>query len=204
MISGSKLLRIALISTVLTLIVTIPVLSQSRRVRRMQPEKVMDVVGVKPGMIIGEAGAGDGFFTFFLAERVGDEGKVYANDINRRSLNRLKLRADREDVDNIDIVIGGVEDPEFPAKDLDMIVMVYVLHHLKKPVDFMNNLKKYLKPDGTVVLIEQNMDHDRTHAEEFMSKRQILDTLEKSSYELVKTETFIKDDTVYIYRIDRK
>ncbi|MCP4728094.1 MAG: methyltransferase domain-containing protein [bacterium] len=204
MISGTRLLRIALLSTILTLIITIPALSQSRRERQMQPERVMDAVGVKPGMVIGEAGAGNGFFTFFLAERVGDTGKIYANDINRRSLNRLKSRADREGVDNIEIVIGGVEDPEFPAKDLDMIVMVYVLHHLEKPVDFMNNLKKYLKPGGTVVLIEQNRDDDRSHGEDFMSKKQIRETLEQTSFKLVKTETFIKDDTVYVYRIENK
>ena len=57
-----------------------------------QPEMVMDTLGIKSGMIIGEAGAGRGYFTFKLAERVGETGKIYANDISRSSLNYLRNR----------------------------------------------------------------------------------------------------------------
>ena len=69
-----------------------------------KPEKVMDAIGVKPGMIIGEAGAGSGYFTFKLAKRVGDTGKIYANDISQWALNRLKNRCEREKVENIEII----------------------------------------------------------------------------------------------------
>ena len=85
-------------------------LSSNNRDKFHQPEKVMDVAGVKPGMILGEVGSGNGYFTFKLARRVGKSGHVYANDISRSSLRSLKNRCDREGVTNIDTIVGEVED----------------------------------------------------------------------------------------------
>ncbi len=192
-------------STLLLLAITIPAQSQSWRERQLQPEKVMDAIGVKPGMVIGEAGAGSGFFTFFLSKRVEDSGKVYANDINSRSLNRLKSRADREGLENIVTVMGETEDPLFPVNDLDMIVMVYVLHHLDKPVEFMENLEKYLKQDTPVVIIEYNTDTDRVNNnQDNLSRKQIIELMEKTNFRLVRKETFLSKDTIYIYKLEGK
>ena len=81
---------------------------------------IMDSVGVQPGMIIGEPGAGRGYLTFPLADKVGEKGKIYANDISRQSLDVIEKRAKREGVKNIEIIMGEIEDPLFPEKNLDM------------------------------------------------------------------------------------
>lgn len=161
----------------------------------------MDAVGVEPGMIIGEAGAGNGYFTFPLAERTGNTGKVYANEISQRFLDEIQSRAQREQINNIVTVLGDTEDPLFPQNNLDMIIMVLVLHHLEKPLEFMENLKKYMNADTRLVIIEKNTQNDRAHYPAFMSKKQILNTMEKTNYELERTETFLSDDTIYIYKL---
>jgi len=79
--------------------------------------QAMDAVGIAPGMIVGEAGAGDGYFTLPMARRVGPEGVVYANDISRRALNSLAAHAGRERLSNIHTVEGAVDDPLFPRHD---------------------------------------------------------------------------------------
>jgi len=163
----------------------------------------MDAVGVRAGMRIGEAGAGEGYLTFHLARRVGDRGVVYANEISEGDLETIRNRAQREDVDNIVTVLGEIEDPLFPEKDLDMVIMVYVLHHLDRPIEFLQNLEGYLKPDAPVVIIEKNHDMERSHPPQFMTGRQVLETIEESGYELEKTETFLPRDTIYIYRVRR-
>ena len=163
----------------------------------------MDAVGVRAGMRIGEAGAGEGYLTFHLARRVGDRGVVYANEISEGDLETIRNRAQREDVDNIVTVLGEVEDPLFPEKDLDMVIMVYVLHHLDRPIEFLQNLEGYLKPDAPVVIIEKNHHTERSHPPQFMTGRQVLETIEESGYELEKTETFLPRDTIYIYRVRR-
>ena len=167
------------------------------------PGQIMDAVGVRAGMRIGEAGAGEGYLTFHLARRVGDRGVVYANEISEGDLETIRNRAQREDVDNIVTVLGEIEDPLFPEKDLDMVIMVYVLHHLDRPIEFLQNLEGYLKPDAPVVIIEKNHDTERSHPPQFMTGRQVLETIEESGYELEKTESFLPRDTIYIYRVRR-
>jgi len=172
---------------------------QADRETWQPPEKIMDAVGVKPGMRIGEAGAGRGYFTFPLARRVGADGIVLANDISTSSLDVIRSRATAEGLDNIEIVVGATEDPLFPEKNLDMIVMVYVLHMLEKPVEFTQNLVQYLKPGGTLVIIEKNTTRERAHYPSFMTNRQILETMGQTAWDLARTETFLPRDTIYIY-----
>ena len=167
------------------------------------PGQIMDAVGVRAGMRIGEAGAGEGYLTFHLARRVGDRGVVYANEISEGDLETISDRARREGVDNIVTVLGEIEDPLFPERDLDMVIMVYVLHHLDQPIEFLQNLEGYLKPGAPVVIIEKNHHTERSHPPQFMTGRQVLEAIEESGYELEKTETFLPRDTIYIYRVRR-
>jgi len=177
------------------------VLGQNDRETWQPPEQIMDSIEVKPGMIIGEAGAGRGYFTFYLAQRVGEKGKVYANDISKISLNDIQSRSKRENISNIITVLGETEDPLFPQKNLDMIVMVYVLHMLEKPVEFLKNLKKYMKPGTQLIIIEKNTLTERAHYPGFMTKKQILDTIEETDYKLQRIITFLPRDAIYIYKI---
>ena len=175
----------------------------SERESWQPPGQIMDAVGVRPGMRVGEAGAGEGYLTFHLAGRVGDRGVVYANEISDGDLETIRYRARREGVKNIVTVLGEVEDPLFPEKDLDMVIMVYVLHHLDRPVEFLQNLEAYLKPGARVVIIEKDHDIERSHPPQFMTGRQVLETIEESGYSLEKTETFLPRDTIYVYRVGR-
>jgi ubiquinone/menaquinone biosynthesis C-methylase UbiE len=176
---------------------------QAARETWQPPEKILDAIGVKPGMRVGEAGAGQGYFTFPLARRVGAGGVVLANDIATSSLDVIRERADREGLKNIKIVVGAVEDPLFPEKNLEMVVMVYVLHMLERPVPFLKNLHSYLKTGGSLVIIERNTAVERAHTPSFMTNRQILETVSETGYELDRTETFLPRDTIYIYKAKR-
>lgn len=167
------------------------------------PEQIMDVAGVRAGMRIGEVGAGEGYLTFHLARRVGIEGVVLANEISKSDLEIIRDRARREGVVNIVTVLGAVEDPLFPEKNLDLVIMVYVLHHLDRPVDFLRNLSGYLRPGAPVVIVEKNTNNDRSYVPQFMSRRQIVETIREAGFEIEKTESSLPRDTVYIYRVGR-
>jgi ubiquinone/menaquinone biosynthesis C-methylase UbiE len=181
-----------------------PCFGQIDRESWQPPEKILDAIGVRPGMRIGEAGAGQGYFTFPLARRVGPKGIVFANDISASSLDGIRERAAREGLGNIKIIMGEIEDPLFPEKNLDMVVMVYVLHMLERPIPFLKNLHSYLKPGGWLVIIERNTTAERTHSLSFMTHRQILETIGKTGYELDRTEGFLPRDTIYIYKKSAK
>jgi ubiquinone/menaquinone biosynthesis C-methylase UbiE len=161
----------------------------------------MDSIGVKPGMIIGEAGAGEGYFTLPLARRVGETGRVYANDIDEDDLEELGEDAENEGLENIEIVPGEVEDPLFPRKDLDMVIMVYVIHHLDEAVRFFGNLKKYMKPGAPLVIIERNTE-GKSGGTHFMPREEIFELMEESDYTLAKMMTFLERDTIYIFKLE--
>jgi len=119
-------------------------------------ERAMDEAGVAPGMVVGEAGAGDGYFTLPMARRVGPSGAVYANDISRRALDRLQAEARREQLDNIQIVEGDVDDPRFPRRDFQLMVIVHAFHDFSRPVEWLRNARNYLRPGATVVIIDRD------------------------------------------------
>jgi ubiquinone/menaquinone biosynthesis C-methylase UbiE len=198
-LSSSPIIQFTILFLLLT---TSSCFAQDDRLEWQPPEIVMDSIGVTPGMIIGEAGAGEGFFTIPLAKRVGEDGKIYANDIDEDDLEELSEEAEDEELKNIEIVVGEIEDPLFPVKDLDMIIMVYVLHHLDEPVAFLDNLKKYFKPGAPLVLIERNTHEERTHAHSFMRREDIFEAMEDSDYKLERILTFLEKDTIYIYKVE--
>ena len=58
-----------------------------------------------------------------------------------------------------------------------MVIMIYVLHCLEKPLEFMENIRKYLKPDAPIVIIERDTQRERAHPPSFMTNREILETI---------------------------
>src|SRR5512147_2651311 len=122
--------------------------------KRQPADKVMDIAGIRPGMIIGEIGAGRGRYTVHIAQRVGDQGRVYANDIDADALGFLKERCRKNGIANIETVLGKVDDPLFPRTGLDMIFMVWTYHMMEKPVEMLRGMAYYLKPGATVVMVE--------------------------------------------------
>jgi len=134
---------------------------------------------------------------------VGEGGVVYANEISESDLETIRDRARREGIDNIVTVLGEVDDPRFPERELDMVIMVYVLHHLDRPVVFLRSLEAYLKPGAPVVIVEKNTDVDRSYAPHFMSRIQIVDAIEEAGYRVEKAETSLPRDTIYVCRVGR-
>ena len=132
-----------------------------QRNEEIKAERLLERIGVEPGMMIGEAGAGGGYFTFLLARKVGPQGHVYANDIDSRALEILKGRQSGLGLVNITTVLGESDDPLFPEKNLDMIVMMYAYHEFADKVAWLKKARKYLKPGAPVVILDLVDDQDR-------------------------------------------
>jgi ubiquinone/menaquinone biosynthesis C-methylase UbiE len=163
-----------------------------------QPDKVMETTGVKPGMVVGEVGAGLGYFTFWLAKGVGQSGKVYANDIDGSALAAIERRSESEKLRNVETVLGSVEEPRFPPDSLDMVFIVNAFHDLEKPVELLANLLPALKPGATVVI----MDREQVRAADthFLTRERVEEIVGLSVFEIVRIETFLRYHNLYILK----
>jgi SAM-dependent methyltransferase len=129
-------------------------LSRPERERTEQPEKVLDALKIPEGATVADVGAGTGYFTWRLAQRVGPKGRVYAVDVQQRMLDMLAGQLKQRNLRNVELVLGGVRDPRLPEGAVDLELLVDVYHEFSEPEAMIGALRRALKPDGRLVLIE--------------------------------------------------
>lgn len=172
--------------------------------KRQPPDIVLKTIGIKPGMIIGEVGAGRGRYTVQIASRIGPSGRIYANDIRQEALRSLKRRCEKHGFTNVEIILGSVTDPKLPHAALDMVIMVNVVHCLEKPVALLKNINSSLKPDGLIVIVEGNLDKAPDAAGEWYSRSKLLKIYRDAGYVFVREETFLPRDNIYFLQARKR
>jgi len=190
--------KVLLLAIFICLVFSVSMIYPQGRDSWQQPERVMDAIGVKPGMVIGELGAGKGYFTFKLARRVGNEGRIFANDIDEEALKFIEDQSRNEGIINIKTILGKVDDPMFPERTMDMVFMSFVFHMLEKPVEMMRNIKPSLKSRATVVILE--VDPEKRWMGPYPENKKIVELVSKAGYELDRIETFLSRANIYIFR----
>jgi ubiquinone/menaquinone biosynthesis C-methylase UbiE len=134
--------------------------TEVQRDRVNEAQTVMDLAAIRPGMTVADIGAGEGYYTVRLAERVGAEGRVLAQDIDSGALQRLGARVERERLDNVSIKLGAADDPRLPQASFDRIFLVHMYHEVSEPYAFLWRLRPALKPGGKVVVVDVDRPTD--------------------------------------------
>src|SRR5438270_7633484 len=129
-------------------------LVRSEREAEEAPDAALDAIGISKGDVVADIGAGVGYFTWRMAERVGVAGKVYANDIQPRMLEQLRKNVAARGLNNVIPVLGAGADPKLPAGALDLALLVDVYHEFSQPQKMLAKIRDSLKPDGRMVLLE--------------------------------------------------
>jgi ubiquinone/menaquinone biosynthesis C-methylase UbiE len=129
-------------------------LDRRERVREEEPDLALDALQIPAGAIVADVGAGSGFMTTRLARRVGPAGKVYANDLQPEMLALLRERLTREQLRNVELVLGDVDNPNLPDGAIDLVIMVDVYHEFSEPQKMLRHLRQALRPGGRLVLLE--------------------------------------------------
>ena len=113
------------------------------------------------GHALADIGAGNGYYTVRLAERVGDDGRVLAQDIDREALSRLGRRIERQRLENVSIRLGEMADPKLPDGSFDRIFMVHMYHEIESPYEFLWRMWPSLREDGQVIVVDVDRPTDR-------------------------------------------
>ena len=129
-------------------------LDRPTREQEEQPDRALELIGIKPGMIVADVGAGSGFMTMRLARLVSPGGMVYANDLQPSMLQLLEQRASAQHVANMKFVQGTDKDVRLPAAAIDLALLVDVYHEFWYPQEMLRSIRRALKPNGQLVLLE--------------------------------------------------
>jgi len=161
-------------------------LTREQREREEDCETMLAQLGVKPGMTVCDMGCGNGFYTLRLAERVGDEGHVLAVDIQPEMLRSMQARATEQRQTNIRAILGNVVDPQLPRSSVDLILCVDVYHEFSHPEQMLAAMRRALKPEGRLVLVEFRAEDPEVPIRPLhkMSKQQILKELVPNGFRL--------------------
>jgi predicted methyltransferase len=126
------------------------------RDKKLQIERVMDLLGMQQGKSVADIGAGSGWFTVRAARRVGPQGVVYAEDINPKAIHFIDTRASKERLGNIKTVLGTPDDPKLAAASVDAVLLLKVYHEIAHPTEVMKRVRATLRPGGRVGIIDRN------------------------------------------------
>jgi ubiquinone/menaquinone biosynthesis C-methylase UbiE len=118
-----------------------------------KPDQIMDALAVADGSRVADIGAGAGWFTIRLARRVGPNGIVYAEDIQRQMLEAIRRRVVKEGLQNVQTRLGEPSNPNLPAHTLDAVLVVDVYPEVEDRVTFLKNLAASLKPTGRIGIV---------------------------------------------------
>ena len=156
--------RRALPVFVLALVLPTFVLAQESDADLERTQRVSDLLRLldaHPGASIADVGAGDGFFTVRIARAVAPSGRVAAVDISTSALAKLRERAGREGVDNIDVIVGAADDPHLAAGQYDAVLIHNAYHEMREHEAMLAHIRSALKPEGRLVLAEPMHDRSR-------------------------------------------
>jgi SAM-dependent methyltransferase len=168
------------------------------RLNRLQPPgKVMDAIGVRPGMVVAEIGAGRGRYVVQLAVRVGPGGKVFAEDIDGFSLGHLERRCKKWGIKNVVTIQGEETDPKLPGGELDLIFIISSYHHFSDPVALLQKARASLKPDGRLAIAEWLPW--KGGQERYPSPAKIKAQMKKAGYRFLSTSDVIKKGNMLIH-----
>jgi ubiquinone/menaquinone biosynthesis C-methylase UbiE len=167
-----------------------------------QPDKALDLLQIPKGATVADIGAGAGYITWRLAERVGPTGKVYANDIQPAMLTILRRNMKERRLDNVEPVLGLMDDPRLPANAMDLVILVDVYHEFSEPQKMLRKIRESMKADGRLVLLEYRAEDPNVpiRPEHKMTIAQVKAELEPEGYKLDKVLEELTRQHIFIFK----
>jgi predicted methyltransferase len=155
-----------------------------------RPDEVLDALKLKAGTAVADVGAGNGYFTFHLAQRVGTLGKVFAVDIRSDVLQEVRDRAAKEKLTQIETIQGTTSDPKLPAESLDAILVMNAYHEFVEHDAMMQAMLRALKPGGLLAIIDAQAEgtepRESYESRHTLPKHFVLEDAQRNQFRFVK------------------
>lgn len=121
----------------------------------MNVSTIFDLAKIEKGSKVADVGCHEGYLSFHLSKQVGENGKVYAVDVEEYRLDELKIHMQKRGATNIEVVLGDYDNPKLPEKLLDVVIMMDTYHEIEYYMKVLSHIKKSLKPNGRILILEK-------------------------------------------------
>jgi SAM-dependent methyltransferase len=159
------------------------------RAQKLQIDRVMDLLGIKPGSGVADIGAGSGWFTVRAARRASP-GPVYAVEINPDYIKYIDNRAKKENLANIHTVLGKEDDPRLPPNSVDAALILKAYHEVAQPIRLLRAVRIALRPGAKLGIIDRNGKGD----DHGLDKKIVIEEAARAGFELSNDYDFVKAD----------
>jgi len=179
-------------------------LERPERETEEAPTKAIAALQLRPGQTVADIGAGSGYYTVLLSAAVGPRGRVYATDIQPEMLALIRNKVENQRLSNVELILGTPTESRLPEAAIDLALMVDVYHELAQPQVFLQSLKRALKPDGRLVLIEFRKESAAVpiREEHKMTVREARMELEAEGYRFERVIDVLPWQHILVFRPD--
>ncbi|HLJ94459.1 MAG TPA: class I SAM-dependent methyltransferase [Gemmataceae bacterium] len=179
-------------------------LERPEREKEEEPNKLLDALKLKPGDVVADIGAGSGYLTFRIAERIGTKGKVLAVDIQPEMLALIRQKMKARQQNNVEPILGTETDPKLPAASVDLILMVDVYHEFAYPWEMVQAMVRSLKPNGRLVFVEYRLEDPKVWIKlvHKMTEKQVRKEMEPHPVRWVETLGILPSQHVIVFKKD--
>jgi SAM-dependent methyltransferase len=160
------------------------------RDKKLQVQRVMDILGIKEGAHVADIGAGSGWFAVRAAMRVGSTGIVYAVDINPESIAYINRRIQRDGIGNVHAILSKEDDPSLSKNSIDSVLLLKTYHEVAHPVLLLENLRSSLRSGARIGIIDRNGKGD----DHGVSREVVIQEAAQAGYQLQEQYDFVKGD----------
>ncbi|HEX2229493.1 MAG TPA: methyltransferase domain-containing protein [Candidatus Binatia bacterium] len=178
-------------------------LEDPKRDAYQKPHEVVHALGLKPGEVIADIGAGSGYFTFHLARHVGPEGKVYAVDVSPDMIRHINRRIRDAKAYNVVSVLAEPDDPLLPEQSVNRFFICDVWHHVENQTKYLSVMKKMLKEDGEIIMIDFHKADIPVGPPPQMkiAREHVIKQMESNGFRLKKEHTFLPYQYFLVFAI---
>jgi arsenite methyltransferase len=166
------------------------------RVAKLNVQRIINALEIRPGIVIADIGAGSGLFTFPLADRSGPGGTVYASDINPKLLEHISGVKRPGKSGAVIPVLAAENDPKLPVT-VDLVFFCDTLHYIADQPGYLARLAAYVKPGGRIAIIDftQNWPPSSNR----FTTRDLSSWMEKAGFKVSTSHEFIQDEFFIVF-----
>jgi arsenite methyltransferase len=171
---------------------------------KYKAQEIVDRFHLNEGDAVADVGSGGGYFTFLFSGEVGESGTVFAVDVSRGNLEYIRSQAERRGLGNVKTVLAGENPMDLPEGGIDKMFLRNVFHHIKDPGSYFSGIRRFLKPDAKIVII----DHEKKTKGIFVGilkhytpVENIVDTLAESGFQLCDRSGFLPTQSFLVFEL---